>query len=211
MSAPPLTLRSLSLPRRLFQGVLGAGLMALSLGCYLAVLKWRGSDAVLSTQTAWDEAIPFWPAWLYVYLAPYAVGPVLFALLRPGTFAWLMTRGLLTVGISLVIFAALPTRTERPKLDGLGDGLTADCYRSMAGIDDPPGNAAPSLHVSLSCLLAFALCRDFPRWWPAAAAGIGLIWLATLFTWQHHLIDVGTGALLALAVALPWPKSHWPR
>src|SRR5262249_8956964 len=184
----------------------GAVLLGAALGCYLVVLKLRGPSAALQTQTAWDRAIPFRPAWLYVYFAPYAVAPPLIALLTRDTFAWVLRRGLLVVALSLLAFLILPTRTVRPSPDEIGDGLTADLYRNMAAIDEPPANAAPSLHVSLTCLLAIALVRDYPRWWPAVVAGVGLVCLATLFTWQHHLIDVLAGALLAVVVALPWPR-----
>ena len=67
----------------------------------------------------------------------------------------------------------------------------------MIAVDEPPANAAPSLHISLSTLLGLALGRDFPRWRPAIFAAVTLVWLATLLTWQHHVIDVATGALLA--------------
>jgi membrane-associated phospholipid phosphatase len=96
----------------------------------------------------------------------------------------------------------LPTRTVRPDLAGLGDGATADAYRNMVAVDGPAANAAPSLHVSLTCLLAWALLRDFPRWWLITSAGIGLVWLSTLLTRQHHLLDVASGVLLASLVAL---------
>jgi membrane-associated phospholipid phosphatase len=77
----------------------------------------------------------------------------------------------------------------------------------MVTIDEPPANAAPSLHVSLTCLLALALVRDFPRWWPVSCAGVVLVWLATLLTRQHHLVDVLTGALLAVGVVFAWPAN----
>ena len=51
--------------------------------------------------------------------------------------------------------------------------------------------------MSLTFLLALALLRDFPRWWPITVGSVVLVWLATLFTRQHHLIDVLTGILLA--------------
>ena len=50
------------------------------------------------------------------------------------------------------------------------------------------------------------LIFDFPRWWPLTVLGTLAVWAATLFTRQHHLIDVVTGALLACAVALVWPR-----
>jgi len=190
------------------QALVTAAIMALSFGSYLAVLKLRGPAAAVTTQTAWDREIPFWPGWTWVYLSPYLIGPPLLGFLSRATFRWFVVRGLVAVAVSILIFALLPTQTVRPSqaaTDDLGDGPTARLYRSMVAIDDPPANAAPSLHVSLSCLLAWALVRDFPRWWPVSLGGIGLIWLATLFTWQHHLIDVGAGIALAGLLALPWP------
>jgi hypothetical protein len=186
------------------QAVLLALLMAASLGLYLAVLWWRGPHAVIVTQTAWDRLIPFRPGWVWVYLLPYVVGPVIAGLLRPATFTWLMRRGLLVVFVSLAVFILVPTKTVRPDATGLGDGPTARLYRDMAALDGPAANAAPSLHVGLSCLLAFALLREWPRWWPVSLAGVGVVWLSTLLTHQHHLVDVAAGVLLATAVALPW-------
>src|SRR5262249_26783443 len=87
----------------------------------------------------------------------------------------------------------------------LADGLTAQLYRNMVAIDEPPANAAPSLHVSLTCLLAWAFLRDFPRWWLLIWGAVLLVWLATLFTRQHHIIDVATGALSGTVFALPLP------
>ena len=75
---------------------------------------------------------------------------------------------------------------------------------ALIEIDEPPANAAPSLHVSLTFLLALALVRDFPRYWFLSLGGVALVWLATLFTRQHHLIDVASGAGLALLVAFTW-------
>jgi hypothetical protein len=199
--------RHWAVARRIRQAVILAAIMLGSLGLYLTVLKWRGADAGL-THTAWDDAFPFRPEWVWIYLLPYVVGPLLFALLTPATFWWYISRGLVLVFVSIAFFAAVPTQTApRPPTTDLGDGWTAALYRNMVAIDEPPANAAPSLHVSLTCLLAIALVRDFPRWWPVTFAGVAIVWLATLLTRQHHLIDVGTGVLLALVVALAWPSS----
>jgi membrane-associated phospholipid phosphatase len=181
--------------------ILGVVLGA-SLSLYLTVLKWRGPAVVWVTQTAWDREIPFWPGWVWVYLLPYAVGPVLAAFLSPGAFRWFVRHAVVLVLVSLVVFVLWPSQTVRPPADHLGDGLTARVYRNMVELDDPPANAAPSLHVSMTCLLALVLIADRPRWWPVAAGATLLVCLATLLTWQHHLIDVVTGAALAGVVAL---------
>jgi hypothetical protein len=196
-------------PRRkaLRQTVLLAIIMFSSLGLYLVVLKWRGPAAAVLTKTRPDEWLPFSPAWVWVYLIPYVIGPLVAGFLRWDTFTWFVHRGLVLVFVSLAIFVVYPTKTERPPLaDETRDGLlTAAVYNNMATVDQPPANAAPSLHVSLTCLLFWALIRDFPRWWPVSLAGVIVVWLATLLTWQHHLIDVATGVLLGSVLALPWP------
>lgn len=198
------------MPRRLCQAVVLTAIMLATLGAYLAVEYWRGPHAVVVTRTAWDEAIPFRPAWVWVYLCPYLLAPLIAASMSRQTFAWYLRRAVLLAVVALVIFMVLPTRTDRETIKhqaaSLGEGPTARLYRNMVAIDEPGANAAPSLHVGLSGLLAWALIRDFPRWWWVIVPGIGLIWLSTLFTWQHHLIDVATGAGLALLFALTWRR-----
>jgi membrane-associated phospholipid phosphatase len=184
----------------------------LSFSLYLTVLKARGPAAAISTHTPWDDVFPFAVGWLWVYMAPYVIGPLLSVVLSRATFAWYIRRGTLVMAVSLLIFALLPTHTKRPwpeTLNGwkeLGNGFTDQMYRNMVELDDPPSNAAPSLHVSLSCLLAWALTFDRPRWWAIAFLGASLIWLSTLLTWQHHLIDVVTGVFLASVAAIGPPR-----
>jgi PAP2 superfamily len=194
--------------RGLFQALFLAAIMYASLGCYLLVLKWRGGAATITTWLPVDEWLPFWPSWVWVYLIPYLIGPILIGMMSRSTFWWYVYRALALVGITLVIFIVFPTQIDsRHRNDDVGTGLTAEIYKNMIEIDEPPANAAPSLHVSLTCLLALALVRDLPRWWPVWIGFVGLVWLSTLVTRQHHLIDVGTGILLACAVV--WLFHLW--
>src|SRR5262245_44596892 len=147
----PLTLR-----RYLRQALGLAAIMFTALSGYLIVLKWRGNDNPIETYREWDELIPYQPGWVWVYLIPYIIGPIVIGFMRPQTFRWFVVRGLAVVGVTLVIFIAVPTRTkERPPSHDLS-GLTAQIYDTMIAIDEPPANAAPSLHVSLTFLLALA-------------------------------------------------------
>ena len=191
---------------KLAQALFLAVIMLSSLGLYLVVEYWRGHSNPLVTQTAWDRHIPFEPGWVWVYLFPYLMAPVLAALMSWDTMVWYIKRGLVVLFISLAVFVVLPTRTVRPNIDHLGDGLTAQFYRNMVTIDGPAANAAPSLHVSLSALLAWTLIRDYRRSWQLALIWsiTILVWASTLFTWQHHLADVATGVLLGTALAYPW-------
>jgi membrane-associated phospholipid phosphatase len=191
-----------SIVRGLIQALLLAIIMFSSLACYLFVLKWRGHAASVVTWIPLDEWVPFWPSWVWVYLIPYAIGPILAGTLSSSTFWWFIRRGLIVMGLALLIFTLFPTQTDiRHRQQPIGTGLTAEVYESVIKIDDPPANAAPSLHVSLTCLMLLALFRDYPLWWPLWSGFIGLVWLSTLFTRQHHLIDVVTGVLLAVTVA----------
>lgn len=185
------------------QALIGTLILIGGLWSYLAVLKWRGPAAKLDTQTSWDLLIPFQLGWLWVYIAPYPLAPVILGMMRRSTFHWFIKRALLIVAISLAIFAIVPTQTVRPSIEDFDDGWTVKYYRALVAVDEPPANAAPSLHISLTSLLALALLRDHPRWLPVIIGGVALVWLATLFTWQHHIIDVATGALLGVLVSLP--------
>jgi membrane-associated phospholipid phosphatase len=196
-----------TLKRAVGQALGLAALMIASLGGYLAILKWRGwagYDHI--TWTPWDEVVPFQPGWVWAYLIPYLVGPALVGLMSRATFAWFVPRAIVVVLLSLLVFIVYPTQTApRPPLT-LDPGPTREMYRWMIEVDEPPANAAPSLHVSLTCLLALALLRDFRRWWLPIIVGTLAVWAATLFTRQHHLVDVVTGALLACTVVLIWPR-----
>ena len=193
--------------RRAFGQALGLGALTFAaLGLYLIVLKWRGhlgSEHI--TWTEWDALVPFQPAWVWVYLIPYIIGPARVGLMSRLTFAWFVPRALAIMFVSVLVFIVYPTQTAaRPPLD-VPPGPTRDLYKMMIEVDEPPANAAPSLHVSLTCLLALALVRDFPRWWLVWLTGALFVWAATLFTRQHHLLDVVSGVLVTCAVVLAWP------
>ncbi len=195
--------------RVLWQALVLAVVMFSSLGCYLTVLYWRGPAAQVVTWLPWDELIPFQPQWVWVYLLPYLVAPIIVGLLPRETFHQFLRQSLTVVGLTLAIFILVPTQTGPRPPSQLYPGLTAWMYESMVSIDEPPGNAAPSLHVSLTCLLALALWGDFPRWRLLSLLGCGLVLAATLFTRQHHLLDVATGLLMCLLVVLGWQR--WRR
>src|SRR5437588_6137004 len=90
--------------RRAFFQALGLGALTFAaLGLYLIVLKWRGHHGKEHiTWTSWDEGIPFEPAWVWVYLIPYVIGPALVGLMSPRTFAWFVPRALAIMFLSVL-------------------------------------------------------------------------------------------------------------
>jgi len=150
----------------------------------------------------WEHAIPFLP-WTIV---PYWLIDLLYgiSLLLCATRAQLRThvRRLLFVQVAAVLcFLAFPLRFtfERPALDGAFGWMFA-ALESF----DRPYNQAPSLHVALLVVLWPVYLRAVPkRWHTVVHAAALVIALSVLTTWQHHFVDLPTGAWLGcLAVWL---------
>lgn len=188
-----------------------AALMTGAMGLYSLILRLPTGE-VRSTRTFLDAFVPFWPAWTWVYLLPYVVAPALAAALPAPAFRALCRRALVLLGLSFAVFLLAPTEVQRPDLSSLDDDLTAALYRAMIAFDDPPRNALPSLHAGLAVVFGAALWSLSPRSALAGAAFAALVCLSTLFSGQHHVLDVVAGVALALAVvagvrAAPAPLS----
>src|SRR6185369_5913072 len=103
--------KSFTLVRFLRQAITLAVIMFSALGCYILVLKWRGPAAQHVTYLPMDDWFPYRPAWVWVYMIPYIVGPVAVGFMQPATFRWYIQRGLLVIAITLAIFIVVPTQT----------------------------------------------------------------------------------------------------
>ncbi|SOY47324.1 putative protein phosphatase (S/T or Tyr) [Cupriavidus taiwanensis] len=159
--------------------------------------NWLASQRaeVASFHFAWERSIPFLP-WTIV---PYWSIDLLYGI---SFFLWRSRAALLTHVkrlvlaqlVSVACFIAFPLRFSfaRPAADGLPGQLF-----TLLGGFDLPFNQAPSLHISLLVILwvAFAAhLRGGRRW--LLHGWFALIGVSVLTTWQHHLIDVPTGALV---------------
>lgn len=160
--------------------------------------------SVPSFNFAWEHAIPFWP-WTIV---PYWSIDLLYAI---SFFLWTRhvelldhVKRLLTVQvISIVCFIAWPLRFgfDRPAADGAAGTL----FTLLAGFDKP-FNQAPSLHIGLLVVLwaVYAMhVRGVWRW--VLHAWFALIGLSVLTTYQHHTIDVPTGAAVGCFALFLFP------
>jgi membrane-associated phospholipid phosphatase len=90
---------------------------------------------------------------------------------------------------------------SRPELDMHARRLiTAQgfLFETLARFDKP-FNQAPSLHIALLVLLWVRYAQHARRIWTSLLhCWFALIAVSVLTTWQHHFIDVPTGALLGL-------------
>ncbi|MND86648.1 hypothetical protein D3C80_786230 [compost metagenome] len=161
-------------------------------------------DDVGSLVFAWEQHMPFWP-WTIV---PYWSIDLLygFSLLLPRSRQALKRHALRLLTAQLIAvscFLLWPLRFtfERPELDGVFGWL----FAVLAGFDKP-FNQAPSLHIALLVVLWVCYaqhCRGLWRW--LVHGWFALIGVSVLTTYQHHFIDVPTGALAGWLCVWLWP------
>lgn len=155
----------------------------------------------------WETTIPFLPWTILPYWSIDLFYGLSFLCCRDARAVDRHALRLLTAQlISVACFLAFPLRFafERPAADGLF-GALFDALTSF----DQPYNQAPSLHISLLVVIWVQFARlSVP---PAVRAIVHgwalLIGLSVLTTWQHHFIDVPTGAAVGLLCLWLWPDN----
>jgi hypothetical protein len=85
------------------------------------------------------------------------------------------------------------------------DGITGFLFTALTSFDQP-FNQAPSLHIALLVFLWVLYARHVPRWalW-LLHPWFALVGLSVLTTYQHHVVDIPTGALLGFFCLWLWP------
>jgi len=160
---------------------------------------------VPSMAFAWERQVPFWPWTIFPYWTInvfYALSLFLardrHTLDRHG--ARLVSATL--IACSCFVIWPLHFSFGQPAVEG----APAFLFAALRGFDQPY-NQAPSLHIALAVIL-WDWYRQFirPRW----ARAVLHLWAfaicaSVLTTWQHHFIDIPTGALLGLFCIWLWP------
>ncbi len=144
----------------------------------------------------WERRIPFVPFFILPYMSIdlfFIAAPFLCRSDRElETFSKRVTLAILIAG---VCFLLLPLRFAfaRPEANGWL-GALFDWFRAM----DAPYNLLPSLHAALCLLLVDVYARNFRGAWRIAAlAWFVFIGVSPLLTYQHHVIDIAGGFILA--------------
>ncbi len=157
----------------------------------------------------WEKRVPFIPE----LIVPYWSLDLLFvgAFFLPRTrdeLRLLGTRLFTIITLTCVCFLIWPLKFDLPR--PMPTGWTAPFFRALYA-NDLPFNLAPSLHIGLRCLLWITYGRHL-RGWPRTAMRwwFILIGASTLLVWQHHLLDIVTGFLMAYAVVLLLPERGTP-
>jgi membrane-associated phospholipid phosphatase len=157
--------------------------------------------AVLNLRTPLDDAIPVVPVFVipYVSLNPYVYATlIILLLLRTRIF---QSTALAMLGawlVSYLFYYFLQSEMIRPVLTGT-DVFTQMIRAVYAG--DNPYNCFPSLHTSISTIMAVAWYRFDRRAGIAAGVWTALIVASTVLIKQHYLADVLGGLIVAFAAA----------
>ena len=144
----------------------------------------------------WERKIPFAPLMIVPYMSIdlfFVAAPFLcWDDQERRTFARRVTAAILVSG---AFFLLVPLRFAfpRPVVSGWLGGI----YRLLYGFDQP-FNLFPSLHITLRTILADTYARHTKRvirW--AIQIWFSLVGFSTLLTYQHHIVDVIGGFILA--------------
>lgn len=149
-----------------------------------------------------DQAIPFLPLTLWIYLSAYLLVFAAFSLCRkPGSTARFIYAFFTVVGVSTLVHWVWPTAYPRA-LFPVPEHASPFVHWTMARFRelDSPASCLPSLHVAAAFVSAFAVVGEGERRAPLLVAWAALIWGSTLTTKQHYAVDGVAGLLLALAV-----------
>ncbi len=165
--------------------------------------------AVMHLRTPLDDALPLVPLFVipYVSLEPLIYfSLIVFLVFRTRIFQSATLSLILAMLVSYAVYFFLQTEVMRPAVSGT-DVLSRMIRDVYAG--DNPYNDFPSLHTSLSTIIAIHWWRTDHRLGIIAAAWTALIVASTVFVKQHYVADVASGLLLAWGVSwLSWKLLH---
>ncbi len=193
------------------QGIAGTGwrnavaCVLLALGVYVTSKIYallNHGPSVVFLKKPLDDAIPVVPPFVipYVSLEPFIYASlVLLLLFRTRVFQSATLSMIATWLISYVFYIFMQSFVLRPTLAG-NDVFTQMIREVYAG--DNAYNDFPSLHTSLSTILAIHWWRVDRRIGVPVALWVALIVLSTVFVKQHYVPDVLGG--LALAFGTSW-------
>ena len=152
----------------------------------------------------WERALPFVPWTIVPYWTIDAFYAVSLFLCRDRAEVGTLGRRLLTAQVIAVLcFIVFPLRFAftQPAADGVFGAM----FIALSAFDKP-FNQAPSLHIALLVILWVHYAPRCAGMLRLALHGwFALIGVSVLTTFQHHFIDIPSGAALGLFCLWLWP------
>ena len=153
---------------------------------------------------AWERNIPFWEWTILPYWSLNLMYAAAFFLCRNAREQNRYVARLVSAQIvATTCFMLFPLHFGWPKPPT--DGLWGVMFDSLVAFD-LPYNQSPSLHIALSIIVGAFYWTRFPKIRLPILLWQSLIALSVLTTYQHHFIDMPTGALLGWLVLWAIPQ-----
>ena len=153
----------------------------------------------------WERGTPFWPWTIFPYWTINAFYALSLFLAKDRHTQDRHAARLLTaqaVAVSCFVLWPLHFSFGQPAVEG----APAFLFNALRGFDQP-FNQAPSLHIALAVILWDWYRRLIQARWARVVLHLWAfaICASVLTTWQHHFVDIPTGALLGLLCVWLWP------
>ena len=177
---------------------------------YGAANEWAaGLEQVASIRYDWERAIPFMPWTIVPYWSIDLLYGLAFLFCRSARAVDRLALRLLAVQlVSVACFVLFPLRFGGGQPEVVG--VFAPLFAALRAFDQP-FNQAPSLHIGLLVVIWAQFAHHSPpRWRVLIHAWALLIGVSVLTTWQHHFIDLPTGALVGALALWLWPDEGNP-
>ena len=158
----------------------------------------RPLRAARAFHSPFDERMPYWPAWSWVYSFLYYPAILYLNLIATDArhFTLMAFSFILLLLMQMSFFYAYPVSTP-DHWRQLNQGVTlSERFLRFVHKFDAPSNCFPSMHVSVAMLTAL---HALPSLGPTAYAFPALIAISCIFTKQHYIIDLPAGAALGWA------------
>jgi membrane-associated phospholipid phosphatase len=167
---------------------------------YIQINRFTNSSAHVHSIPL-DARIPFVPLAIVPYLSFFLLMPwTLFSFLseREQLYRQMCYSIIIVCLVSYSIYLLYQTTITRPTVTELGfiDSLVSFVYRI-----DPPYSCFPSLHSSISTIIAVHWVRSRSRTKYLVLFWSVIIIVSTLMTKQHYLLDVVGGITLGILIS----------
>jgi membrane-associated phospholipid phosphatase/protein tyrosine phosphatase (PTP) superfamily phosphohydrolase (DUF442 family) len=157
----------------------------------------------------WERFIPFVPEMIVPYMSIdlfFVLAPLICRDRRElSVLAWRLSAVLVLATLFFLIYP-LRLAVDRP----YAEGFFGEIYNWFTSMDHRPYNLCPSMHIALRTVLAAHYGKHCQGWLRGLMNGwFFLIGCSTLLLYQHHVIDVVGGFVLALLVMYVWDGLPW--
>lgn len=162
--------------------------------------------------TRFDDRIPFWPSWVWIYSGLYYPIILVLVFTQPSyeSFSKTAFSFLVLLAMQFAVFFFFPVKIPDRWRNYDHKGNLSLRMLAFVHHFDKLVNSIPSMHVSVATLTALHLQAGLAPSYGAAASWVHLfpvlIALSAIFTKQHYLYDILPGALFG---TLAWWLTAW--